>query len=150
MDLRQIKNLMKEFEDSKIHKLEITENDFSIKLEKEDIKTFSSNPSYPVAGVATQVSAPVNQVTEVTEEEVVENILVKAPLVGTFYQSPSPDSASFVHVNDKVSKGDTLFIVEAMKVMNEITAPVSGTVVKINVSDADMVEYGQVVMEIKE
>ena len=150
MDLRQIKNLMKEFEESTIHKLEISENDFSIKLEKEDNKTFSPYPSNPGVGVVAQTATPIAQVLEEKIEDVVEHILVKAPLVGTFYQSPSPDTASFVHVNDHVSKGDTLFIVEAMKVMNEITAPVSGTVVKINVSDADIVEYGQVVMEIKE
>ena len=148
MDLRQIKNLMKEFEDSKIHKLEITDKEFSIKLEKEELKTFAETPSFPTHGVVTSVAAPVEK--ERVEEEVVENIQVKAPLVGTYYESPSPDAGPFVRVNQEVKKGDTLFIVEAMKVMNEITAPVSGTVTKINISDAAMVEFGQVVMEIKE
>ena len=150
MDLRQIKNLMKEFEDSKIQKLEITDKDFSIKLEKET-KTFSNSPSNIATTVAAPVAAPV--VTETVQEEKVEesvNIQVKAPLVGTYYESPSPDANPFVREGQKVNKGDTLFIVEAMKVMNEITAPVSGTIVKINVSDATMVEYGQVVLEIKE
>lgn len=148
MDLRQIKNLMKEFEDSKIHKLEINDKDFSIKLEKET-KVFSEIPSIQPTVVAT----PVATTKEVESTEVVTenlNILVKAPLVGTFYESPSPDADAFVRVGQKVRKGDTLFIVEAMKVMNEITAPVDGTIVKINISDATMVEYGQVVMEIKE
>ena len=147
MDLRQIKNLMKEFEDSKIHKLEINDKEFSIKLEKET-KAFEE-PSISTKSVATPVAAPsvVPQTEEVIEEL---NVLVKAPLVGTYYESPSPDANAFVRVGQKVSKGDTLFIVEAMKVMNEITAPVDGTITKINVSDATMVEYGQVVMEIKE
>ncbi|MCD6482438.1 MAG: acetyl-CoA carboxylase biotin carboxyl carrier protein subunit, partial [Candidatus Izimaplasma sp.] len=79
-----------------------------------------------------------------------ENYLIKAPLVGIFYCAPSPDSEPFVRVNQKVNKGDVLFIVEAMKVMNEITSPVSGTIAKINVKDATMVEFDQVVMEIKE
>ena len=147
MDLRQIKNLMKEFEDSKIHKLEINDKDFSIKLEKEVI-TFSATPSTQT----TVVAAPAATTVVSPVEEVVENlnVLVKAPLVGTFYERPSPDANAFVREGQKISKGDTLFIVEAMKVMNEITAPVDGTIVKINISDATMVEFGQVVMEIKE
>ena len=148
MDLRQIKNLMKEFEDSKIHKLEMNDKEFSIKLEKETLRTFSENPSVssliPVAAYA----ATVNEEEGGLEENL--NILVKAPLVGTFYEGPSPGANPFVRLNQPIVKGETLFIVEAMKVMNEITAPVSGTIVKINVSDTSMVEYGQIVMEIKE
>ena len=149
MDLRQVKNLMKEFEDSKIHKLEIQDKDFTIKLEKEQVQTFSETPSL----TATKVVATPVVTTNVVEKDEIEkslNILVKAPLVGTYYESPSPDASSFVRVGQKVQKGDTLFIVEAMKVMNEITAPVSGTIDKISVSDASMVEFGQVVMEIRE
>ena len=77
-------------------------------------------------------------------------MLVRSPLVGTFYQSPSPDSEPFAKVNQKVNKGDVIFIVEAMKVMNEITSPVNGTIVSIDVKDATMVEFDQIVMEIKE
>ncbi len=149
MDLRQIKNLMKEFEDSTIHRLEITEDNFSIKLEKEDKQTFSNIPSVPAAAVAA-VPVATSEVGKQENDEENNNIKVTAPLVGTFYQSPSPDSKPFVSVNQKVNKGDTLFIIEAMKVMNEINSPVSGTVVKIHVSDAALVEYGQVVMEIQE
>ncbi|MCK5388770.1 MAG: acetyl-CoA carboxylase biotin carboxyl carrier protein [Candidatus Izimaplasma sp.] len=146
MDLRQIRNLMKEFEESKIHKLEIKDNDFSIKLEKED-NNFSIPSNLPSSSFIESV-----QMKEEGKEVVIEedNYLVKAPLVGTFYQSPSPDSEPFVRVNQKVLKGDVLFIVEAMKVMNEITSPVSGTIVKINAQDTAMVEFDQVVLEIKE
>ena len=149
MDLRQIKNLMKEFEESKIHKLEISDKDFSIKLEKEDVKTFSNISPIPTTNV---VTTPV-VTTKVVEKSSIEedlNMLVKAPLVGTYYESPSPDANPFVRVGQKIEIGDILFIIEAMKVMNEITASVSGTITKINVSDASMVEFGQVVMEIKE
>lgn len=148
MDLRQIKNLMKEFEDSKIHKLEIKDNDFSIMLEKETNNVTVANT--PVTHLQTvQSNVPVKANEEVFEE-LNTNVLVKAPLVGTYYASPSPDSDAFVDLHQKVKKGDTLFIIEAMKVMNEITAPVSGTIEKMYVSDASMVEFGQVVMEIKE
>ena len=147
MDLRQIRNLMKEFEESKIHKLEINDKDFSIKLEKEDNKFFS-NPSHaPVTSFVESV-----QMKEEGPENIIENshYFVRAPLVGTFYQAPSPDSEAFVRINQKVLKGDVLFIVEAMKVMNEITSPVNGTIIKINAKDAMMDEFDQVVMEIKE
>ena len=149
MDLRQIKNIIKEFEDSSIDKLEISEKDFSIKLEKNNFqKTYTVSPSIAEVVAATPQVAAAPAVAKTEPEEV--TVKVKAPLVGTFYQSPSPDANPFVKLNQTVNKGDVLFIVEAMKVMNEITAPVGGTVVKINVSDAAMVEYGQVVMEIKE
>jgi len=150
MDLRQIKNLMKEFEDSKIHKLEIKDNEFSIKLEKEDNKTFVSSPNYAPVGAFTENVIAKDQGLKVEEPEVNNNVLVRSPLVGTFYQSPSPDSEPFARVNQIVSKGDVIFIVEAMKVMNEITSPVNGTIVSINVKDANMVEFDQIVMEIKE
>ncbi len=142
MDLRQLKSIIKEFEESTIHKLEITEKDFTVKMEKK-----GNDPISPVSSQYNQGDA--NQ--EIASEDLTnDNILIKAPLVGTFYDSPSPDSDPFVVLNQKVRKGDILFIVEAMKVMNEITAPVSGVIKKISVQDAAMVEYGQVVMEIQE
>jgi len=146
VDLRQIRNLMKEFEDSKIHKLEINDKDFSIRLEKED-SNFSNSSNLPSSSFTESV-----QVKEEGKEEknVEENFLVKAPLVGTYYQAPSPDSEPFIKINQKVVKGDVLFIIEAMKVMNEITSPVNGTIVSINAKDTSMVEFDQVVLEIKE
>ena len=141
MDLRQLKSIIKEFEDSTVHKLEITEKDFTVKLEKKG----NDVPS-PVSFQ----NIPTETVHQSQLEEVNHNFLVKAPLVGTFYDSPSPESDPFVILNQKVNKGDILFIVEAMKVMNEITAPVSGVVKRINARSATIVEYGQVVMEIEE
>jgi acetyl-CoA carboxylase biotin carboxyl carrier protein len=147
MDLRQIKNLMKEFEESTIHKLEITDHEFSIRLEKEEKKLFSASPTFEQAQVPLQKEVAVPKVETVEESK---NILVKAPLVGTYYKSPSPDSEPYVTVGKSVNKGDVLFIIEAMKVMNEITSPTSGKVVKINVQDSTMVEFGEVVLEIEE
>lgn len=150
MDLRQIKNLMKEFEDSKIHKLEIKDNDFSIMLEKENNNTFVSSPSFAPVGSFAETTSVKEQGQMEEEIEVNDNLLVRSPLVGTYYEAPSPDSEAFVKVNQNVSKGDVLFIVEAMKVMNEITSPVNGTIVSINVKDASMVEFDQIVLEIRE
>jgi acetyl-CoA carboxylase biotin carboxyl carrier protein len=147
MDLRQIKNLMKEFEQSTIHKLELSDSEFSIKLEKESIQ-FHSPSSIPVKEVLHLREEPTG--IEVEKENVNQYKSVKAPLVGTYYESPSPESAPFVKLHDHVKKGDTLFIIEAMKVMNEIVAPVDGKVVNILCKNSSMVEFGQVVMEIEE
>lgn len=149
MDLRQVKNLMKEFEDSNIHKLEIEEDGFSIKLEKQPLNIISATP------VVSQASYPAveqgNNAMRVEQKvEQTSNTPVTAPLVGTFYESPNPDARPYVSVNQKVSKGDTLFIIEAMKVMNEIKSPASGTITSINVKDSTMVEYDQIIMEIDE
>lgn len=146
MDLRQLKSIMKEFEDSTIHKLEITEKDFTVKLEKRGNDTpIPVSHSY----IPTEISAPAVKTEEVVPEA--NNYTpIKAPIVGTFYDSPSPDSDPFIRLGQLVNKGDILFIVEAMKVMNEIIAPVSGTIKKINAENATMVEYGQVVLEIEE
>ena len=143
MDLRQLKSIMKEFEESTIHKLEISEKDFTVKLEK---RGTVANALVPQSNTLLEV---VNQAQE-TKPETNNNVLVKAPLVGTFYDSPSPDSDPFITLNKRVNKGDILFIVEAMKVLNEITSPVTGIVKKILVSNSTMVEYGQVVLEIEE
>lgn len=147
MDLRQIKNLMKEFEVSTIHKLEITDDQFSIKLEKEEVKSYSAPMVAPSIGITNPVLPVKEQNQEV--EKVNDYIEVKSPLVGTYYDSPSPDASPFVKPNDNVKKGDTLFIIEAMKVMNEITAPIDGKVMNILCEDSDLVEFGQVVIEIK-
>ena len=92
---------------------------------------------------------------ELAKEDVVEfageNLKeVKAPLIGTFYESPDPDSPAFVSVGDHVEKGDTLCIVEAMKLMNEIKSEFTGKVVEIKATNESMVEYGQTLFVIEE
>ena len=141
MDIKRLKTIIKEFEESSIHKLEITEKDFTVKLEK---KPDNKNV------VQSNLAIDVDSNKDIDIEQNLNNVYVKAPLVGTYYNSPSPESDPFVSIGEKVEKGDTLFIVEAMKVMNEITAPVSGEIRMIHVQDGAMVEYGQVVMEIEE
>lgn len=130
MDLRQLKSIIKEFEDSTIHKLEIIEKDFTVKMEKkgsDSVSPVSLNNNQNEKGNHSSTA----QVAVLEPEN--NNIKVKAPLVGTFYEAPSPDGDPFVVLNQRVSKGDIIFIVEAMKVMNEISAPVSGVIKKINV-----------------
>ena len=92
--------------------------------------------------VTENVSAPVNMTGTAAEEAVAGNI-VESPLVGTFYSAPAEDAESFVKVGDRVEKGQTLGIVEAMKLMNEIESDYSGTVAEILVNNQEGVEYGQ-------
>ncbi len=110
-------------------------------------------PALPAAPAAPAVSSAAPSAAETkpaekTEEAVTGNV-VKAPIVGTFYASPSPEKPAFVKVGDHVSKGDVLFIVESMKLMNEIQSEYDGTVQQILVDNASAVEYDQPVMIIK-
>lgn len=96
--------------------------------------------------------SPVMQLKEEkqeTQNAVTDGVVVKAPLVGTFYKAPSPDAKPFVEIGQKVKKGDVIGIIEAMKLMNEVPAPADGEVVQILVEDSRMVEYGQPLIVIK-
>ena len=90
-----------------------------------------------------QTSVPAQENTRQVQEETLDGNVVKSPLVGTFYNAPSPDAEPYVKVGDTVKKGQVLAIVEAMKLMNEIESEFDGTVEKILVSNEEVVEYGQ-------
>ncbi|QVK21149.1 acetyl-CoA carboxylase biotin carboxyl carrier protein [Mycoplasmatota bacterium] len=144
MEIKLIKEIMKNFEKSNIHKIELEQDGFKIKLEKED-KQYVTAKEMEVPTVVTTVSN-----NEETKPVVTDNsVKVLAPLVGTFYGSPSPDAKPFVSVGSKVQKGQTLCIIEAMKVMNEISAPSNGTIKEILVKNSAMVEFDQVIMTIE-
>ncbi len=143
MDLKLLKKIMKEFESSSIDKLEVTDKDLNIKLEK-NVRHKESTLSYAFDSEKREKS-------EIAQKEETNNFtIIRAPLVGTFYDSSSPESLPFVTIDQRVNKGDILFILEAMKVMNEIKSPVSGTVKRIHVNKGDMVEYSQAILEIEE
>ena len=102
----------------------------------------------PVAAAAAPAAAPAaaqDEAAAAPAEELPAGTEVKSPLVGTFYSSPSPDAPPFVLVGQKVKEGDTLFIIEAMKTMNEVKSPCDGTVSRILAQPGDMVEYNQTV-----
>ncbi len=99
-------------------------------------------------GVPSAAAAPA-PAAEKKAEKAIEGNVVKSPIVGTFYQSPSPDKPPFVKVGDKVKKGDVIMIIESMKLMNEVQSEFSGTVERILVTDGQAVEYDQPVMIIK-
>lgn len=148
MSLDIIKELMDKFSDSNIHKMDVEFDKIKIKLEKETVNTvvtqvMETAPVQPV--VAT---TPTTTATTVAEE-VVSGEPVNAPLVGVYYSKSSPTATPFVTVGQTVNAGDTVCIIEAMKVMNEIKAPISGVVTSILAKDEDLVEFGQLIMTIQ-
>ena len=133
MNLEEIEKLMKLLENSSLSYLEVEENGIKIKLDKnsgtrETVVT-KSEKEEGVSNLAPTLEETGNAVT--------------APLVGTFHQAPYKDAKPFVSVGSKVKKGDKLCIIEAMKVMNEITSPFDGVVKEILVKDNDVVDFGK-------
>jgi len=148
MDLRKLKKLIDLVQESGIAELEITEGEEKVKIVKGGVVSVSAAapmspqpapelraPAAPIAApaAAAAAEAPAGQ----------EGHVVKAPMVGTFYRSPSPDAKVFVEVGQAVKEGDTICIIEAMKLMNEIEADAGGVVKAILVENGQPVEYGQ-------
>jgi acetyl-CoA carboxylase biotin carboxyl carrier protein len=136
MDIRKIKKLIEIIEESGIAELEIKEGEESIRISR-----YSAAPAAvayapaPVTSMTTLVAAPA--------EEKVTGHVVKSPMVGTFYRSASPGTKVFTEVGQSVQVGDTLCIIEAMKILNQIESDKSGTITQILVENAEPVEYGQ-------
>ena len=142
MDLRKLKKLIDLVQESGIAELEITEGEEKVKIVKGGVVTVAA--AQPVALAAAPAAAVAPASGPATEPEPgQEGHVVKAPMVGTFYRSPSPDAKVFVEVGQAVKEGDTICIIEAMKLMNEIEADASGVVKAILVENGQPVEYGQ-------
>jgi acetyl-CoA carboxylase biotin carboxyl carrier protein len=145
MDLRKLKTLIDLVSESNISELEITETEGKVRIVKgggaapvQYVQTLAAPQAAaaPVAGAVAAASVP-------AAEAVPAGHAVKSPMVGTFYRSSSPGAAAFVEIGSKVNEGDTLCIIEAMKILNEIEADKSGTVTQILGENGQAVEYGQ-------
>jgi len=144
MDLRKLKKLIDLVQESGIAELEITEGEEKVKIVKGGaITVTSAAPPVALAASAPAAAAPAAPVPGSEPEPGQDGHVVKAPMVGTFYRSPSPDAKPFVEVGQAVKEGDTICIIEAMKLMNEIEADASGVVKAILVENGQPVEYGQ-------
>lgn len=139
MDLDNIKELVKIFKDNDLTKLEINEAGNKIKLEKQK-EYITSMPSIESNNVP---NTPINKIDDCSCNT------INAPIVGTFYTKPGPDEADYVSVGQKVKKGETLCIIEAMKVMNEIKADKDLVIKNILVDNGSMVEFEQPIFEIE-
>ncbi len=149
MDLKYVKQLLEMVEKSSVNEVELEEKGQKIRITKSAPQNVMQAPSYQMAmpSAAPAPAPAVNQEAAPKSAPAVEGKKyheVKSPIVGTFYRSPSPDAAPYVEVGSKVKQGETLCIVEAMKLMNEIESDISGKIIKINVESGKPVEYGQV------
>ena len=145
MDLRKIKSLIQLLEESDIAEIEISENDESVRISR--ITSTAAPASEVQVSIPTATAAPAEHPDDPGEESPGEDLpaghRVTSPMVGTFYSAPSPGAKPFVGVGDRVAEGDTLCIVEAMKMLNRIEADQAGVVRAILVENATPVEYGQ-------
>src|SRR5689334_9726915 len=144
MDLRKLKKLIDLVQESGIAELEITEGEEKVKIVKGGhVSVSAAAPVQVVAAAEPRAPAAVAPAPAAEAPAGQEGHVVKAPMVGTFYRSPSPDAKAFVEVGQAVKEGDTICIIEAMKLMNEIEADAGGTVKAILVENGQPVEYGQ-------
>ncbi|HEL2382297.1 TPA: acetyl-CoA carboxylase biotin carboxyl carrier protein [Streptococcus suis] len=156
MNITEIKDLMSQFDQSSLREFSYSNAGETLHFSKNQQATVAPSPAVeaPLAPVVAASPAPVQAVgsseaTPVEESSVAEGAVVESPLVGVAYLSPAPDKPAFVAVGDTVKKGQTLMIIEAMKVMNEVPADRDGVVTEILVANQDVVEFGQGLVRIK-
>ena len=147
MDIRKVKKLIELLEESGIDELEIKEGVESVRISRHS-KTPAAQQFYAPAPMAAPVAAPAAAAAAPAAEAAaaapaLKGTVVRSPMVGTFYRKPSPTSPNFAEVGQSVKKGDTLCIVEAMKMMNHIEADVGGVIDAILVEDGQPVEFDQ-------
>ena len=145
MDLRKLKKLIDLVQESGIGEIEITEGEEKVRISRQVagppmIMAAPAMHALPAAGAAAGAPAPGAEAAAPPEPK---GHVLKSPMVGTFYRAPSPGAPAFVEVGQGVSKGQTLCIIEAMKLLNEIEADVAGTIKAILVENGQPVEYGQ-------
>lgn len=148
MNIKELKDVALELMDALkakgLGEVELEMDDVKIKIKSAPPAPVVPVAAAPVAAAAAPAAAQ-DEAAAAPAEELPAGTEVKSPLVGTFYSSPSPDAPPFVLVGQKVKEGDTLFIIEAMKTMNEVKSPCDGTVSRILAQPGDMVEYNQTV-----
>lgn len=153
MDIRKVKKLIEMLENSSLNEIVIKEGEESVKLVKSagNIQTPQMIAASPqVLAPTIEEKEPEEKTKEEPEDKIISGKSINSPMVGTFYSSPNPGADSFVKVGDKVSEGDVLCIIEAMKMMNEVKSDYSGIIKEILISDADPVEYGEALFIIEE
>ena len=138
IDLKQLRSLFRTLADGGVTEFEFEDEQVKVRI----VRGNSSTPSvtFATAPLPPPSAAPLSEAAPVSDERI---SFVTSPFVGTFYRSPSPDAASFVEVGSDVREGQTLCIVEAMKLMNEIEAEVAGRIVEVLVENGKPVEFGQ-------
>jgi len=149
MDIRKVKKLIELLDESGIAEIEITEGEESVRISRYAPGVAAAPVAVAAAPIAAApaAAAPVAAPVATAEPEE-DGFEVTAPMVGTFYAASSPGAAPYVQVGDRISEGDTLCIIEAMKMMNQIEADVSGVVKSIRLQNGEPVEFGQTMIVI--
>ena len=149
MDLRKLKTLIDLVSESNVSELEITEAEGKVRIVKASGVPMMHQPAMTMMPVASQTVPASSVAPEAPGVAEPAGHAVKSPMVGTFYRSSSPGSSAFVEIGTVVKEGDTVCIIEAMKILNEIEADKSGTVTKILSENGQAVEYGQALFMIE-
>lgn len=146
-NIEEIEKLAKTVAECNLGKIKIETEDFKLTIEGQSAKSVVvHNTPVPTVVASTEISEKSAPKVEAPE---IKGNCVKAPIVGTFYSAPAPDQKPFVAVGDTVKKGDVLFIIESMKLMNEVQSDYDGVVEEIFVSNGEAIEYDQLIMCIK-
>lgn len=163
LNVNELRELVAALSQSDVAELTLKSSTFELTLRKQGVVTAASMPTVLVASeaVAPAPAKPVEVVAPVAEAEAPATppapppgkhsdlLTISSPMVGTFYRSPAPDEPPFVNVGDRVSTGQTVCIIEAMKLMNELEAEISGEIVEILVNNSEPVEFGQALMLVR-
>ena len=148
MDIRKVKKLIELLDESGIAEIEITEGEESVRISRYSPNAPVAAPVAAAAPIAAAPAAAASAAPAAPVEPEEDGFEVTAPMVGTFYAASSPGAAPYVQVGDRVSEGDTLCIIEAMKMMNQIETDVSGVVKSIRLQNGEPVEFGQTLIVI--
>ncbi len=150
MDLRKIKKLIEMLQESDLNEIEVKEGEESVRINrKKDNVVHTSVAPAPISMEAVQSNVQPSNNLE-TDEDSSDLSKITSPMVGTFYRKPSPDADPFVEVGQVVKKGDTVCIIEAMKMMNQVKSQFDGKIIAINVGDGEPVEFDQELISIEE
>jgi acetyl-CoA carboxylase biotin carboxyl carrier protein len=153
VDLKDIKKILELMDEHELTFFHLEKEDFNIKLKKgmdaEAILAAMPRSAPMVAAPAVAHSVAAASASSSNSEPVMDGKPINSPMVGTFYRKPSPDTANFVEVGSTIKEGDTICIIEAMKVMNEIKAETSGTITAILCDDSTPVQYGDTLFIVK-
>ena len=146
MDLRKIKKLIEMLQESDLNEIEVKEGEESVRINrKKESIIRTSNPL-----ISEKSNAPNNDADHIDESLNSENYeKIVSPMVGTFYRKPAPDKEPFVEVGQMIKKGDTVCIIEAMKMMNQVKSEFDGKIISINIGDGEPVEFGQELISIE-
>ena len=150
LDLESVKKLAKSIEEHNLSEISVEVNGTKLTMKKEELRqeVVTSNIKYVEQPTLTNKEIEIEEI-ESSEEVVLEGKEIVSPMVGTYYSAPSPDSEDFVKIGDKVEVGDTVCIVEAMKMMNEVKSSVAGTIVALRAENGKVVKKGDILFLVK-